>query len=48
MKPGQTQVGKGCERYDMTTVLFVLGLVLGALCLVVLKSLVTNEDVDEL
>jgi hypothetical protein len=32
----------------MTAVLCVLGLVLAALCLVVLRSLVTNEDVDEL
>jgi hypothetical protein len=31
----------------MTVVLVVLALVLGALCLVVVRSLVTNEDVDE-
>jgi hypothetical protein len=31
----------------MTAVLVVLGLVLGALCFVVVRSLVTNEDVDE-
>jgi hypothetical protein len=32
----------------MTAVLIVMGLVLGALCLDVFRSLVTNEDVDEL
>jgi hypothetical protein len=31
----------------MTAVLIVLGLILGALCFDVLRSLVTNEDVDE-
>jgi len=32
----------------MTTVLFALGLVVAVLCLAVLRSFVTNEDVDEL
>jgi|KBSMisStandDraft_5_1062788.scaffolds.fasta_scaffold106173_2 hypothetical protein len=32
----------------MTAVLVILGLVLGALCLVIFCSLVLNEDVDEL
>lgn len=31
----------------MIAVLIVLGLVLGALCLDVLRSLVTDEDIDE-
>jgi hypothetical protein len=31
----------------MTVALIVLGLVLAALCLDVLRSLVANEDVDE-
>lgn len=31
----------------MTAFLFILGLVLGALCLVVFWSLAMNEDVDE-
>jgi hypothetical protein len=45
---GHTENGEGCERYGMTTVLCVLGIVFGALGFVVLRSLVVNEDVDEL
>ena len=35
------------EGYGMTAVLVVSGLVFVALCLDVLRSLVTDEDVDE-
>jgi len=47
-KAGQTGINEYRERHGMTAVLFVLAIVLGALCLLVLRSLVTNEDVDEL
>jgi hypothetical protein len=47
MTSGHTEVDKCCEGHGVTAVLIVLGLVLGALCLDVLRSVVTNEDVDE-
>jgi hypothetical protein len=48
MKSSRTGINEWCEGYGMTAVLFVLVLVLGALCLDVLRSLVKDEDVDEL
>jgi hypothetical protein len=47
MRSGQTEIVERCERYAMTALLVILGLVLGALCLVVFWCLAVNEDVDE-
>ena len=47
MKSGHTGIGASCEGHGMTAVLFVVGLVLAALCLDVLRSVVADEDVDE-
>jgi hypothetical protein len=47
MKPGHTESGNSSEGNRMSAVLIILGVVLGVLCFVVLRSLVTNEDVDE-